>query len=589
MTDPPDPTAWGITSGYHHVDGHWVHSPEAGVAAALAAMGADGEPPSTRTWVVDRRQGLHVPFPATLVAEDGGSEQVAGQIPPGALPLGYHWIEPAHGGDPIRLIVSPGVCPRPDRMWGWAVQLYAARSRTSWGMGDLGDLRRLAASDAPLLLINPLHAVAPVAAQQASPYFPASRRWRNPIYIDVESVPGREDIPSIDELARVGEKLNADRVIDRDEVWRIKRLALEAIWARTGLVAESERWIEAQGPSLVGFAAWAALTDDHGPDWRTWPIELREFGSPAVKAWTAEHRDDVMFHAWMQWLISEQLAAASAEAVIAGDLAIGVDPAGADAWQWPDVLAPGVTIGAPPDEFNPLGQDWSMPPFDPWRLRAAAYEPFVDMVRAAFTGMNGVRIDHVAGLFRAFWVPSGGPAADGVYVRYPWQDLLNIVALEAERAGGFVVGEDLGTVEPDVRRALAERNVLSYRLLWFEDDRPARWPELSLGAITTHDLPTLAGVWRGTDGAEFRARLTASDADGVSDVARAIYAELAVAPPLIVMGTLEDVLEVEERPNHPGTTDEFPNWSLALPVPLEDVLADPRFTAAEGALTRPDP
>ncbi len=510
--------------------------------------------------------------------EDGGSEDVAGHVPLEAVPTGYHWIEPAHGGEPIRLIMSPGVCPRPERMWGWAVQLYAARSRRSWGIGDLADLRTLGSTRAPLLLVNPLHAVAPTPVQESSPYFPASRRWANPIYLSIDDIPGRDTVPAVDDFAVLARKLNDERTIDRDEVWRIKRAALEAIWVKTGLTGDAAAWIEAQGTGLMGYATWAALADEFGSDWRGWPDAFRTFGSPVVKAWIHEHADTVTFHAWLQWLITGQLEAASTGAAIAGDLAIGVDPGGADAWQWPDVLATGVTLGAPPDDFNADGQEWGMPPFDPWRLRSAAYEPFIEIVRAAFRGMRGVRIDHVAGLFRSFWVPDGEPER-GVYVRYPSQDMLNIIALEASRAGGFVVGEDLGTVEPDVRHTLAERNVLAYRLLWFEDEPPAHWPELCVGAVTTHDLPTLAAVMGGTDGADVRHRVARFES--VADV----YRELAAAPSLIVLGALEDVLDVHERPNRPGHLDPT-NWSHALPVPLEELLVDPRLAALEDALRR---
>jgi 4-alpha-glucanotransferase len=586
----PDPAAvnpatWGIVAGHHRIDGQWIDSPPVGVAAALEAMGADGEPPASSTWVIDRRRGLDIPFAADLRTEDGNTQHVAGFVPPDALPLGYHWLEPSAGGDPVRLIVSPGICPRPRRSWGWSLQLYATRSRASWGIGDLADLRILAAT-APHLLINPLHAVAPTAKQQPSPYMPASRRWRNPIYLRIEEVPGAPGL--VDAWASAARALNTDRVIDRDRVWQFKRAALEAVWDAARPGRELDDWIAEQGTSLVGFATWAALCDDHGPDWRGWPVPLQTYASPMVKSWSSANRDHVMFHAWLQWLLSAQVdAAARAGATIAGDLAIGCDPGGADAWEWRDVLADGVTIGAPPDDFNPHGQEWGMPPFDPWRLRAAGYAPFVEIVRAAFAGLHGVRLDHVAGLFRTYWVPAGGDATDGVYVRYPWEDLLNIVALEAERAGAFVVGEDLGTIEPEVRHALAARNVLSYRVLWFENDDPSTWPELTLASVTTHDLPTLAGVWQGSDGADLRSRLEriAPGAHDLPSVVRRAYAGMSAAPPLLVLGCLEDVVEMVERPNHPGTTDPS-NWSLALPEPIDDLVDDERLLAATAALRR---
>jgi 4-alpha-glucanotransferase len=270
------------------------------------------------------------------------------------------------------------------------------------------------------------------------------------------------------------------------------------------------------------------------------------------------------------------------------DLPIGVDPDGADAWAWQDALATGASIGAPPDRFVTRGQDWGLPPFVPHRLRALDYGPFIETIRAALRHARGLRIDHVMGLFRLFWVPHGLPPAEGGYVRYPADDLLAIVALESQRAGATIVGEDLGTVEAGVRERLTATGILSYRVAWFEEQPPARYPALSMAAVTTHDLPTIGGLWTGADLAELQALGRAPDeaaleetrgrlaalsgaADGaaVADVIEAAHARLAEAPSLLVTATLEDALAVPERPNVPGTSRERPNWSLALPLPLE--------------------
>jgi 4-alpha-glucanotransferase len=286
------------------------------------------------------------------------------------------------------------------------------------------------------------------------------------------------------------------------------------------------------------------------------------------------------------------------------DLAVGVDPSGADAWMWQDVLASGMEVGAPPDAFNRLGQDWGLPPFDPWRLRAAGYQPFVQTVRANLRSGGGLRVDHIMGLFRQYWVPARTDPRHGAYVRYPWEDLLHILALESERAGAFVVGEDLGTVEPSVRQELAKRNVLSSRVLWFEEGGPARFPSRSMASISTHDLPTVAGVWTGADlSAQRRLGLQPDTASvdairtrlqellGVGDDASldqvivTAHRLLAEAPSMLVTASLEDALGVEERPNMPGTVDAWPNWSLALPRPLEQVLSDPRVLAVVEAMT----
>jgi 4-alpha-glucanotransferase len=259
-------------------------------------------------------------------------------------------------------------------------------------------------------------------------------------------------------------------------------------------------------------------------------------------------------------------------------------------------------IGAPPDEFNTRGQDWGLPPFDPWRLRAAGYEPWIEALRSGMTHGAGLRIDHVMGLFRLFWIPPGTDARAGAYVRYPHHDLLNILSLEAARAGAYVVGEDLGTVEDEVRRDLGDRAVLSYRVWWFEDGPTEQWPETAMGAVTTHDLPTVAGMLTGSDlqaqkdigtepnedaSAELLQKLRdRAPGDDPAQVIAGVYADLARAPCLLLAATLEDLMEVEERPNMPGTTEEWPNWSLALPEPIDDLEKRPLTRSVASLLRR---
>jgi 4-alpha-glucanotransferase len=272
------------------------------------------------------------------------------------------------------------------------------------------------------------------------------------------------------------------------------------------------------------------------------------------------------------------------------DLAVGVDPRGPDSWIWQDEFAFGMRVGAPPDEFNTMGQDWAMPPFDPWRLRDGGYLPWIAALRTGLRHGSGLRVDHVMGLFRLYWIPEGAAASEGAYVRYPYHDLLNILTLEAHRAGAFVVGEDLGTVEEEVRRDLDERKVLSYRVWWFEDEPREAWPADALGAVSTHDLPTVAGVLSGSDidaqrrigmhpneeastalRSKLMQRTGSDDSSPVEDVITRAHVDLARAPCLVLAATLDDALAVEERPNMPGTLGEWPNWSLALPYPLEDI------------------
>ncbi|HEX6597118.1 MAG TPA: 4-alpha-glucanotransferase, partial [Acidimicrobiales bacterium] len=476
---------------------------------------------------------------------------------------------------------------------------------------DLADLRRLGKWSAGelgagLLLVNPLHAALPGLPQTASPYFPSSRRFRNPLYLRVEEVPGVAEVAETAELAAAGRALTtSDRRIDRDEVYRLKMAALEAAWERWPGDRLFDAYRRGQGETLEDYGAFCALTEEYGRSWEQWPAEYRHPDSPHVTEYRRRNARRAGFHMWLQWLLDVQLRKAAAEIPLVQDLAIGVDPAGADAWLWQDVVVGEMSVGAPADEFNTKGQDWGLPPFDPWKLRAAGYGPFIQTMRAAMRHAGGMRLDHVMGLFRLFWVPRGASPTEGTYVRYPSADLLNIVALESHRNGAYVVGEDLGTVEDEVRRELAARDVLSYRLLWFEREPPERWPEKALAAVTTHDLPTVAGLWTGTD-LEAQRKLDmepneegtaatrdhlggvagASDETSAEDLALSAYGALARTPCLLITGTLDDAVGVEERPNMPGTTDEWPNWSIALPCTLEELEQDPRPARLAAVLRR---
>jgi 4-alpha-glucanotransferase len=305
---------------------------------------------------------------------------------------------------------------------------------------------------------------------------------------------------------------------------------------------------------------------------------LRRPDSHAIEIFRKEHQERVDFFAWLQLLSDRQLEAASSKSLIL-DLPIGFRSDGADAWEWQDLLALDVSIGAPPDAFNAEGQDWGLPPFIPHKLRAAFYQPFIDTLRAGFKRAGGLRIDHVMGLFRLFWVPRGLGAKSGGYVRFQSDEMLDILAIESHRAGSFVIGEDLGTVEPGVREELAERNVLSCKLLWFEPSPPEHWPEKALGSITTHDLPMISGVWSRADQApEMRARLEerlqiAGDAP-VEAAVRAAWDLLKRSPCRVVLMQLEDAFLSGQRPNVPGTIDR-PNWCLPLPGKIESLSGSP--------------
>ena len=609
---PVGAQAWGLEPGYESAAREWVAASPAATRAVLERMGAEGDAPAPeRAPVVVIREGeTHSPGgPWELTLEDGTRHTGSGPLP--RVGIGYHQLV-VGDAEPVRLIVSPGTCFLPPdlRAWGWAVQLYAMRSARSWGIGDLADLSVLtewsAGRGAGAVLLNPLHAALPGEPQQTSPYYPSSRCFRNPLYLSVPDVPGaREASLDLDAFAARGRVMNQDRLIDRDAVEGLKMAALQSIFDSSRPGPGFDAYCTEGGDLLLRFATFCALSDEYGRPWTEWPEALRTPHAGGVERFAREHASRMRFHQWLQWCLDLQLASAASEVPLIHDLAIGVDPAGADAWMWQDALALGVRVGAPPDEFNAAGQDWGLPPFDPWKLRSLAYEPFIATVRAGFRHAGALRFDHVMGLFRLYWIPDGFDADDGVYVRYPWRDLLDILVLESVRASAYVVGEDLGTVEDSMRDELATRRILSYRLVWFEEEAPAEFPREALAAVTTHDLPTIAGLWTGADleaqqgmGLEANAEGTTRIRDHVADitglpaeadvdeVVLATYSALAEAPSRVVLATLDDALGVEERPNHPGTTDEWPNWCLALPAALEDALADPRVERLAHALDR---
>jgi 4-alpha-glucanotransferase len=421
------------------------------------------------------------------------------------------------------------------------------------------------------------------------------------LYLHIEDLPGAVDLPSLAALGEKARSLNTERLLDRPTVWAYKSEALEALFENfeRGDGDEAfEGFIRERGQVLDGYTSFCALAEVHSLPWDQWPEEFRRPDSPAVAEFGASPggRTRKRYHAWLQWQCEAQLARADHSrsggrgAGIMCDLAVGVDGCGADAWMWQDTFALGMRVGAPPDEFNTSGQDWGLAPWDPWKLQAAGYRPYIEMLRAVLRPARGVRVDHVMGLFRLFWVPLGETPTEGAYVYYIWQDMVGLLRLEATRAGTYVVGEDLGTVEDYVREILAGGWVMSYRLLWFEPERPPGWPVAALAAVTTHDLPTVAGVWTGFDVeaqrriglrvnedgcATMRRRLaewtSSADDRPLSEVIEATYAALSTAPSALLVAVLDDAAQVRERPNMPGTIDEWPNWCLALPVPLEEI------------------
>jgi 4-alpha-glucanotransferase len=648
--------AHGVATEYEDQLHRTVQVPAESVVAVLGALGVDATSPRAvddARREVDRRSSLPpvvvlrtgesrqvaVSGPAELQLEDGTARSLAADdgrlMLPAGLPLGWHRLESAAGVLPV--VVAPDRLELPaGRHWGLMVQLYAMRSDEAWGVGDLSDLATLgrwtAEQGGGLLLVNPLHAVAPNPPLQPSPYYPASRRWTNPLYLRIEATAAYLDAPTQLRAQVDAMRVRSDgELIDRDASWSAKAAALELLWTHErdrGTVPEHLAH-DPREPALRDWATWCALAEQHGNDWRTWPADLRRPDTPAVRQAAVDLAERIRFHTWLQMLCSSQLADAQQSALDAGmpigvvhDLAVGTDPAGADAWALQDALALGARIGAPPDTFNQQGQDWGMPPWHPRRLADLGYAPLRDMLRAVLAHAGGVRIDHVLGLFRMWWVPADGTARDGTYVSYDADALLGVVTLEAHRARAVVIGEDLGTVTRQVRRELSSRGVLGTSVLWFERESPtdgrrgrlrppAQWREAATASVTTHDLPTALGWLRGkhvdvradlgllddpaaereswlADRAEMVAALVAEGLldpaarENEEEVVRALHRALAQTPCRVVLAAPGDAVGDLRQPNLPGTTDEYPNWRLPVadadgqPMSLGQLLADPR-------------
>ncbi|HKD99764.1 MAG TPA: 4-alpha-glucanotransferase [Planctomycetota bacterium] len=546
------------------------------------------------------------------------------RIPLPPLPIGVHEIEAAWAGRSPeagtgRLVVAPAQCFLPEgRFYGFTVGIWALRGRSDVGVGTIGDVAELAAWSArelgaDLLGLPPLHATANRPPADQSPYGPLTRLYRNPIYLDVRS------LPEVAASARAAESLReagapATDVVDYERVDAIVRRALRAAFDDGEPPPPAfDAYRREQGAELERFATFEAIRAHLGPSrwpWWNWPEELRSADAPGVAAFRTQRTGDVTFHAWLQWLVDRELAAAQRSAREAGmriglyhDLAVGSSGAGAEAWGRPDLFVREVELGAPPDEFQRLGQTWGVLPMDPVRLRELGYEPFLALLRAAMRHGGALRLDHVMGLARLFWVPAGRPAAEGAYVRYPLDDLLGCVALESVRRGALVVGEDLGTVPGGLRERLASERVLSCRLALFERGASGEWlppesyPDLSVASFGTHDLPTMAGLWRGrglgrdAEGERRAWRMAigrdpAAEGPPLDDLIVETHRFLARASSRVVLASVADVLRVEEQTNVPGTTTEHPNWSLRLPLDLEEMRDDATLLATGRALAR---
>ncbi|MFE5159708.1 4-alpha-glucanotransferase [Streptomyces sp. NPDC056697] len=624
--------------------------------AAAGTRGADGPLTEARTDSAHRggvhKGGAHTGGVLTEGTAADGLLTAFAALPPGAHTLLAEAPDGRRATAP--LIVAPDRMPlSPVRSHGFLVQLYSLLSARSWGMGDLGDLADLAAWSgralgAGFIQINPLHAAVPGtpgAPTDPSPYRPSSRRFPDPVHLRIEDVPeyvqlrghARERADQLLEAAAAlrTSVLREGALIDRDAVWALKREALELV--RTVPLSPGRRaaycdFLAERGQALEDHALWCALAETHGPQWRTWPGGLADPRSAGTARARAEHLDRTDFHCWLAWLTDTQLAAAQRAARDAGmgiglvhDLAVGVHPSGADAWALQDVFAAGMSIGAPPDAFNSRGQDWGLPPWRPDALAATGYAPYRDLLRGLLRHAGALRIDHVMGLFRLWWVPEGREPTEGCYVRYDAEAMLGVLALEAHRAGTVVIGEDLGTVEPGVREELERRGVLGTSVMWFERNyngagatgaarplSPREWRADCLATVTTHDLPSTAARLTG-DHVELRHRLglltrplaeeRAADAVEVAEwlallgrlgllpegpgdeegAVKAVHRFLLRTPARMVGVWLPDAVGDRRPQNLPGTWDQYPNWRLPIadaegrPMSLEELVASPRL------------
>ena len=566
-------------------------------------------PDTTLAWLYDEFQ-KQTDVPAPLIASpgrwhpelrgdielgDGRELRVDGILPIDAV--GYHWLE-TDDGESRFVLSAPERLSTPQRSFGWSIQLYDARTEKSWGIGDFADLatlaRQAAKTGAGFVLVCPLHAGNLGEHPMSSPYSPTSREWLQVLYISIDLIRTTVDVSDLREQAHA---LNAERIIDRAKVWEFKRAALLRIWEgqdRKG-GADFDEWVAAQGTGLQKFATFMAMSESMGLPWQIWNAEYQHPESDEVHNWAAENSHAVEFHSWLQFLCDKQLGRASRQGVdIVADIAVGFDGGGFDAWHWQDILVFDAEVGCPPDRHNRDGQRWGLPAFSPTGLISVNFLPFIGMVRSALRHARGLRIDHVMQLWRLFWVPPVGGAAEGAYVRYPNDALLAIIRIEAARTNAWVVGEDMGTVPDYVRPTMAEIDMLGYRAACRVP--VSMFTVNTFGATGTHDHATIAGILLGSDAQDMlsvgksidaeaereRQRTLAREAglpeegpytdEQVRQAILARSAAVADSESRVVVFNLEDAASVTQRPNMPGTTTQWPNWSLALPIPADQVL-----------------
>lgn len=602
------------------------------------------------------------PYQGTIVADGDGSRRAhlvdgvfiapASLVIPADVPVGYHTLHVTVDGrtEDATLISAPERVELPDalrggQLWGWMAQLYSIRSADSWGVGDFEDLKTLLVqakrrTGADFVLINPMHAAEPVSPLTPSPYLPVSRRFVNFTYIRPESIEEYQTLNAavrtqVDDLHNQVRPLNDDaQRIDRDSMWRAKMHALWLIF-KAGRGAERQeqfaRFKRSCGDDLESYATWCLCYDKWGApsgDEANW-IHTLNRDSQQIADLRRMYPDTLEFYRWLEWIATEQFRSAQQAAKDEGmqigvmaDMAVGVHPQSCEVWWNPERFAKGATVGAPPDYFNQQGQNWSQPPLNPIDLENTGYRTYRDMVRGMFSQAGAVRIDHILGLFRLWWIPQGRPATEGAYVYYDSDIMLGILAIEASRIGGVVVGEDLGVVPSYVADSLAEHGLLGCAVEWFEQldgvfREPKQWRPYALASVNTHDLPPCAGYLQYEhvrirkelnlltcsaeefmesavrehnamltmliDNGYLDARLLQDEKGNEQQIVESLYRALKASPCKLLAASLTDAVGEHRTQNQPGTDNEYPNWRIPLgdanerAVPLEQLFNNPRL------------
>lgn len=671
----------------------WLASDDAAHALPPLVTAERGKPvavpwPHTlpqRSYRLTLEDGAIVTGTAVRGNDDSARDSDGTMLLPAIDVCGYHRLElgDAHTmlavapprcygvADALRHAGRAGELTRP---WGLAVQLYSLRRGAPCGMGDLSALAQCcvsaAGARADAVAINPLHAGFAALPERYSPYAPSSRLFLNPLYADPAAQFGQAALDAAIAALGAGEALaalEARTEIDWIALAPLRYAILRWLWERRDALLpraaldDCAAFRARGGTALHAHACYEAIqaqrladsangtNHNAAPDWRCWPVTLRSPTDAAVAAFAQAHADEVGYYAFLQWIAADGMARAQRAARDAGmavgivsDLAVGADPGGSQAWTRQQEILAGVHAGAPPDLYNPLGQDWGVAVFSPRGLRRHGYAAFLEMLRANLAHAGGLRIDHVLGLARMWLVPAGAPASDGAYLRYPLEDMLRLVALESWRHRAIIIGENLGTVPPDLDAALSARGVLGIDVLWFQREEgraeadtggqaleppaaseavpaflpPSRWPPEAIATTSTHDLPTVAGWWAGRDlewreqlqllapgdtieamragrarerGALWQALCDAGLCSGPGpDAAHAplgaVLAWLGSARTALRVVPLEDLLGLAEQPNLPGTTSIHPNWQRRLDTDVRALAGTPELRARAEAV-----